>query len=178
MHQGTNYRYASWQPVQTVNATLGTKPPYYGNIGVASFLGNLTKETTRVANIDLGDIHNTAYAAYVDGKLTRVALIQLAEYNYTTTDGSQPMSRPQEMFDLQLPMDSGITEMGVRRLMANGSDAISGVTFDGYSYNWELDNGKPVLLSNVTRGETVSVGSDGMLSVSVPWSSAVILDVI
>ena len=177
MHQGTNYRYASWQPIQTVNATLGTKPPYYGNIGVASFLGNLTKETTRVANIDLGDIHNTAYAAYVDGKLTRVALIQLTEYNYTTMDGSEPMSRPQEMFDLKLPTNSGISEMGIRRLMANGSDAISGVTFDGYSYNWELDNGKPVLLNNVTRGETVSVGSDGMLSVNVPWSSAVILDV-
>src|SRR3982075_1414196 len=32
MHQGTDYRYASWQPVQTNKTTIGTKPPYYGNI--------------------------------------------------------------------------------------------------------------------------------------------------
>src|SRR3954462_11542286 len=41
MHQGTNYRYQSWQPVETSLGTLGTKPPYYGNIAVAAFLGNL-----------------------------------------------------------------------------------------------------------------------------------------
>ena len=67
-------------------------------------------------------------------------------------------------------------EVGVRRLMANGSDAISGITFDGYSYNFELDDGKPVLLGNVTRGEVLKVGRDGVLSLDVPWSSAVLLD--
>jgi len=60
--------------------------------------------------------------------------------------------------------------------MANGSDALSGVTFDGYSYNWELDNGKPVLLQNVTRGETVRVGQGGQMTVEVPSSSAVIIN--
>ena len=61
--------------------------------------------------------------------------------------------------------------------MANGGDAISGVTLDGYGYNHELDNGKPVLLNNVTRGETVPVDSTGMLSVNMLWSSVVMLDV-
>ena len=59
--------------------------------------------------------------------------------------------------------------------MANGSDAISGITFDGYSYNYELDEGKPVRLNNVTYGEKINVGKNGMLKVDVPWSSAAIV---
>jgi hypothetical protein len=59
--------------------------------------------------------------------------------------------------------------------MANGSDAVTGATFDGYSYNYELDNGKPVLLKNITRGESVKVSRKGDLTVDVPDSSAVLL---
>ena len=37
-----NYRYQSWQPVDTNNITSnGTKAPYYGSITVAAFLGRL-----------------------------------------------------------------------------------------------------------------------------------------
>ena len=66
-------------------------------------------------------------------------------------------------------------EAEIQRLLANGSDAITGVTFDGYSYNYELESGKPVLLQNVTRGETVSIGSHGKMSIEVPRSSAAIV---
>lgn len=177
MHQGTNYRYASWQPVNTVNVTKGTKAPYYGNIAVATFLGDLSNSSTRIANIDLGDLHNTAYAAYVNGKLARIALIQLNEYNHTTANGGSPPPRPEQAFSLELPITNGAKGFGIKRLMANGSDAITGVTFNGYSYNWELEQGKPVLLNNITTGETASVQSNGMVSVSLPWSSAAILDI-
>lgn len=54
MHMGTNYRYASWQPVTTDLAAVGTKAPYYGNVAVAAFLGNLRIEPVRVAHLDLG----------------------------------------------------------------------------------------------------------------------------
>lgn len=60
--------------------------------------------------------------------------------------------------------------------MANGSDALSGITFDGYSYNYELDNGLPVRLHNVTRGECIEVGAEGKANVKVPASSAVIVN--
>ena len=59
--------------------------------------------------------------------------------------------------------------------MANGSDAITGVTFDGYGYDYELDNGKPVSLANVTRDETLAVGRRGVVNVKVPDSSAVLV---
>lgn len=49
--------------------------------------------------------------------------------------------------------------------------SITGVTFDEWSYNWELDNGKPVRLDNVTTGETFR-SKQGVITVMVPDSSA------
>jgi hypothetical protein len=174
MHQGSNYRYAAWQPVTTANTTKGTKPPYYGSIAVAESLGDLMKHDVRVAEIKLPSIYESAYATYVKDKLKQIIVVQMREFNYTNNTDAV---RPSETYDFQLPKkECGGMEVGVRRLMANGSDAISGITFDGYSYNLELDNGKPVLLKNVTRGETLKVGKDGVLSVDVPWSSAALLE--
>ena len=173
MHQGTNYRYASWQPVQTINETLGTKAPYYGNIAVATFLGDLARGKTQIADIELGDIHKNAYAAYVNGRWERVAIVQLQAYNYTNATGP----RPSETLSFQLPKGCSSSGITVQRLTANGSDAITGITFDGYSYNYELEQGKPVLLQNVTRDEVLQVGRDGIVSIDVPWSSAAILNI-
>jgi len=63
----------------------------------------------------------------------------------------------------------------VRRLLANGSDALSGVTWDGWSYNYELNHGQPVRLDNITVGEEIVV-IDGVVSLDVPDSSAAVLD--
>lgn len=60
--------------------------------------------------------------------------------------------------------------------MANGSDAISGATWDGFSYNYELNNGLPVRLENVTRDEVVNVESNRSMRVGLPDSSAAILN--
>jgi len=178
MHQGTNYRYASWQPIDTVNATKGTKAPYYGNIAVAAMLGNLTKGNVQVSDIELGSTFENAYASYVDGRLTRIAIVQMTEYNSTTTTSNPPGPRPTTTYSFQLPSGCGAKDIGVQRLMANGSDAITGITFDGYSYNYELDKGRPVLLNNVTRGEVLTASQSGLLQVDVPWSSAVILSLL
>lgn len=174
MHQGTNYRYASWQPIQTVNESLGTKAPYYGNIMVASFLGDLTKNNVSISDIELGSTYQNAYAAYVDDRLERIAVIQMQAWNYSTGTNAP---RPSETFSFQLPSSHGPVAKGasVQRLMANGSDAITGITFDGISYNHELDEGRPVKLDNVTTNEVLQVAEDGSVTVSLPWSSAAIL---
>ncbi|KAK4938874.1 hypothetical protein LTR10_020781 [Elasticomyces elasticus] len=176
MHQGTNYRYASWQPIQTINETLGTKAPYYGNIMVAAFLGDLTTSNVSIADIELGRTYQNAYAAYVDGRLARIAIVQMNEWN--TTNGTAG-TRPSESFTFQVPptaSGANIKGVSVQRLIANGSDAITGITFDGLSYNYELEQGKPVMLNNVTRGEVLQVAQNGVVSVDVPWSSAAILN--
>ncbi|KAJ5718235.1 hypothetical protein N7488_003881 [Penicillium malachiteum] len=177
MHQGTNYRYAAWQPIQTNDTTIGTKAPYYGNAMVAAMLGSGDSPSTanvQVVNLPLQDETEAAYAAYVDGKISRIAVINLQEYNYTVSDSSA--SRPSVTYEFLLPEVSS-KSLSVQRLMANGSNAISGITWDGWSYNYELKGGAPVRLDNVTTGETVSVDSKGLVQVKVPWSSGVILNV-
>ena len=154
---------------------MGTKPPYYGNIAVATMVspGNQTSVNVSVSNIALPNIFESAYGTYVKGALTRIAVINMVEYNYTTNI-STSSPRPSSNYSFSIP---GVNrkEVSVQRLMANGSNTVSGVTFDGYSYNYELDNGKPVLLKNVTRGETLRV-MDGIVTVDVPDSSAAILN--
>ncbi|KAI0521541.1 glycoside hydrolase family 79 protein [Xylaria bambusicola] len=191
MHMGTNYRYASWQPITTNLAVVGTKAPYYGNIAVAAFLGNLRIEPVRVAHLDLAasepnatdadiGVRDSAYAAYVDNVLTRIMVINMRAYNYTlngTGDLDMPSPAPRKTrtytFGVEGFQDG--REVVVRRLFANGSDAITGITWDGLSYNYELDMGKPVRLRNVTTGEKVEV-KGGAVEVAVPDSQAVVLD--
>jgi hypothetical protein len=114
----------------------------------------------------------SAYAAYEDEKLARVAVINLVEYNYT----GPAATRPSVTCNISLPATYSGQSVGVQRLMANGSNAITGITWDGYSYNWELNNGRPVLLGNITRGETVKVGKGGEVQVVVPYSSMAMLN--
>jgi hypothetical protein len=176
MHQGTDYRYASWQPIQTNKTAIGTKPPYYGNVAVAAMMGNLTAGNVQIANLPLESSFEAAYAAYVDGKLARIAVINMREYNYTVNGTSSVLNsvkRPSHEYTFQVPEECG--EVGVQRLYANGSDAISGITWDGWSYNWELDHGKPVRLSNMTVGEKVRA-EGGTVKVAVQDSTAVILN--
>ena len=176
MHQGTNYRYASWQPIQTNKTTIGTKAPYYGNIAVAAMMRDLVKHQVQVANLPLESELESAYAAYVDGTLQRIAVINMREYNYTVNGTSSvlnPNPRPNQTYNFQIPDGCG-DHASVKRLYANGSDAISGISWNGLSYNYELDNGRPVRLHNVTVGEK-SVINGGVVSVDLLDSSMAIL---
>jgi hypothetical protein len=59
--------------------------------------------------------------------------------------------------------------------MANGSDAVTGITWDGKSYAYELAEGKGVRMGNVTQGECVTIDKRGGFSIDVAWSSAVVV---
>lgn len=171
MHQGTDYRYASWQPVDTNKTSKGTKAPYYGNVAVAAALGDITTSSVRVANIPLANETSAAYAIYANSTLARLMLINMNQYNYSVPS---PSARSSTAYNFTLPSSCAGTGV-VQRLMANGSDAITGITFNGLSYNYEVDNGRPKLLGNATKDETVFVGGDGGVSVSVPDSSATLV---
>ncbi|KAI1424519.1 glycoside hydrolase family 79 protein [Xylaria sp. FL1777] len=191
MHMGTNYRYASWQPVTTDLAVAGTRAPYYGNVAVAAFLGNLRIEPVRVAHLELQrsepngtetdvGVRDSAYAAYVDDALARIMVVNMRAYNYTLNgtgnlDAPNPAPRRVRTYSFGVDgFEEGRTAV-VRRLFANGSDAITGISWDGLSYNYELDLGRPVRLGNVTTGEKVEVRG-GAVEVAVPDSQAVVLD--
>ncbi|KAI1091637.1 glycoside hydrolase family 79 protein [Rostrohypoxylon terebratum] len=189
-HMGTDYRYASWQPVETDKTTVGTKAPYYGNVAAAAFLGSRLgagefgeeeKAGTGVAQVELSgegvdQDTDVAYAAFENGKLARLLVLNLKEYNYTlngTGPELNPTPRPVKTYSFTGLGD--VAEATVRRLHANGSDAVTGITWDGWSYNYELDHGKPVRLTNVTTGEIARVVG-GAAQVQVPDSEAVVLD--
>ncbi|TVY28785.1 Beta-glucuronidase [Lachnellula hyalina] len=174
MHQGTNYRYQFWQPVETNITTKGTKAPYYGHVVVAAMLGG---SDTQIVGLDLEDEREAAYAAYVEGVLERVVVVNLREYNYTVNGTSgvvNPEPRGSQNYTFSVP-DGYSGSVGVQRLWANGSDAISGISWDGWSYNYELDEGRPVRLGNVTVGEVVDVENGGF-TVAVEDSTAVVLN--
>jgi hypothetical protein len=141
-------------------------------------LGDLSSDDAlpSIVNLPLPREREAAYASYVKGRLARVVVVNMDEFNATAgsefVDGYE---RPVEKYSLKLP--HGVEGcFGMRRLLANGSDAVTGVTFDGFSYNFELEGGLPVRQTNVTSGETVDVGHRGMLEIDVPWSSAVVVD--
>ncbi|KAK1752530.1 family 79 putative glycoside hydrolase [Echria macrotheca] len=190
MHQGTNYRYAAWQPVETEIATKGTKAPYYAAVFVAAALGDLVRRSARVLSLSpdgstAGSEHEAVYGVYTHAGsvLARLVVVNMRGYNTTVSgDGLEPYppsdvpERPVREYTFQMDWWGDCDrKIAVRRLMANGSDAITGISYDGWTYDWEADEGRPVRLGNVTVGETVEVHG-GLVSVKVPDSSAVLLD--
>lgn len=128
----------------------------------------------QISHLDSSTEFSSQYAAYVDNALARLLVVDLHTYNTTDNNYTTPFARPVETYSFKLP-SACKGEAQVQRLIANGSDAVSGITWDGHSYNFELDEGKPVRMSNVTRGENVKMDGNDMMKVEVPWSSAAIL---
>jgi hypothetical protein len=187
-------QYQAWQPVTTNITAKGTKAPYYGSITVAAFLGRIPTAPVSVQHIPLSSATEAAYAAYVAPSssspagsaaraLTRIMVLNMKSYNSTvggegldSLPETDLVPRPSKSYTFDLgPAAAGRVAV-VRRLWANGSDAITGITWDGWSYNYELDEGRPVRLANVTVDETIVVTGDGSVTVAVPDSSAAMLD--
>ncbi|OAA45029.1 glycoside hydrolase family 79 protein [Metarhizium rileyi] len=184
MHQGTNYRYQAWQPITTNLDTIGTKAPYYASVAVAHMSRRANQVPVSISNIPLSSDAESAYAAHFSprggvGQLARLMVVNMHGYN-TTVEGAglQPLPNPpkrtvRKYRFLVQGVREGVSAV-VHRLMANGSDAITGITYDGWSYNHDLDEGKPVRLRNMTVGEEVLV-KGGHVEVHVADSSVAIL---
>ncbi|CAH0025007.1 unnamed protein product [Clonostachys rhizophaga] len=174
-HQGVNYIYAGWQPSHVGTTHPSTKPPYYGHVAAATTLGNSGERDVQVAELPLGSETDSAYAIYEDGKLSRIAVLNMREYNHTSD-----LERPNQTYTFSLNgrgRKCGHKMAAVQRLLADGADSISGISWNGYSYNHDLDGGKPVLLSNVTAAcnETVRL-LNGTFSVDLSDSSFALIN--
>ena len=168
VQQGGSFIYNSWQPDDQPGFPKATRPPYYGDITVASALGDATNHNIQIASFDIGGSPETdcGYVVYQDGALARIVAINLVEWNATQS------GRPNETYTFTLP--NTCSNATVARLIADGSDVTTGITFNGYSYSVELANGMPVKLDNATSDEPVAI-EGGVLSVTVPHSSAAIV---
>lgn len=161
-HQGENHRYASWQPITGKGQPPTTRPPYYGQIMVASALAH--KHEARLLPIPMGGDTQSAYAIYDGDKLANLAIIDLQAFNQASSH------RPSREYQFKVP--PAYRRARVERLMAPGSDALTNVTFAGVSYDFDLARGRPVVLDG--REEVVAV-RDGVLNMTVPYASAVLV---
>ena len=174
MQQGTNFGYNSWQPLDSKSTPKGVSPPYYGNIAVATMLGNIPRDKPQVVSVGIPnqDDMESAYATYVNGStLARIAVLNMHQYNATSG------SRNSKAYTFGFPSGSSIQngkQAIVRRLSAAGSDVMNNVTFDGWSYDFDLAQGRPVKVGSTTT-EAVTV-NNGQITVTLNDSSAAILD--
>lgn len=163
-HQGTSYRYASWQPILNKGIAPTTKPPYYGQIMVATALGR--SENMRISNIPLSTHTDAAYALFDNTKLSKLVVLNMKAFN--STSGAD--SRSSQEYKFKVP--EHLRSAKVQRLIAPGSDVEKDVTFGGVSYDYELEKGNAVVVDDME--ESVGI-EDGVLSITLPDSSAVLL---
>jgi hypothetical protein len=180
-HQGTAYRYASWMPIALNGSQPYTKPPYYANMFIARFLGDSGKTQLAQYLLEDADENNVAYAAYEENQLKRVALLNMQEYNATSSGSGSGSKReadhyvPRPYTTFKFPSPKGVEWAKVTKLWAPEAQANQTVTFDGYSYAYELAKGKPVKVRN---DESYVRAEKGQFSVDVEATGAVIVTLI
>ncbi|KAH8703933.1 glycoside hydrolase family 79 protein [Talaromyces proteolyticus] len=165
-HQAVGSAYSAWLPVSKDSSDPQTNPPYYGKLAAATFLAN--SSTIEVKTIDLnGDADkDSGYGAYVNGTLQRVALLNLREFS--SSSGSD---RGSQNYTISVnPNESWV----VKRLTAPGADVDTGVTFNGYSYEYGT-LGLPTRDNSTSSDEKVTSDASGNLYVTVADSEAVII---
>lgn len=160
-HQGTGYRYASWLPIYYKGVGPTVKPPYYGNIFVAKFLGS---SGTRVINIDLSSEYNSAYAAYEHGRLSKLAIIDFHEYN-----PGDSATRPSSTFEIA---SNSFKSATLEFLTAPGATFNTSITVGDVSYDYDLAKGRGVKVGNTTK-KVKPV--DGVFEIPLSYSEAVIV---
>jgi hypothetical protein len=171
-HQSNGAAYSAWTPNAAGGRVQSTHPPYYGKLAAAKFLG--PSNASVVSELPLsGNGLESAYAAYEDGNLVRLAVLSIVEFNATTPAGTRPV----EMYGFALGSGLGGSVWLVERLTAPGSNVTTGLTFGGYAYEYAT-LGKPSKVNCTACNETVKADSDGLLSIGVSHSEAAILSLV
>ena len=124
---------------------------FYGQIFAAEFIG--AGHEVRVSNIDLGAPFYSAYAAYDDGKLSRIGIANLNYWSKKTE--STPTSR-----NFTLSWDRNIKGLEIGRLTSPEGAAASAdqnITWGGMSWNVRGDGSGVQVVNDM---ETVRFARD------------------
>lgn len=130
---------------------------------VASALGQ--QQNARIVNIPLSRDTESAYAIYNGNRLSKLAVVNLQAFNQTSSG-----SRPSRQYQFEVPAQ--YSQARFERLIAPGSDALKEVTFAGTSYDYDLKQGRPVVVDPKDEVERID---NGVLFVDVPDASAVLV---
>lgn len=130
---------------------------------VASAIGN--SQDARIVNIPLEEDTEAAYGIYHGEDLTKLVVLNLQAYNQTVS-----RNRPSREYEFKVP--NHVKKAKIERLSAPGSDSVESVTFGGVSFDYDLLEGRPVVVDE--NEESASIDR-GVLRISVADSSAVLL---
>ncbi|KAJ5934791.1 hypothetical protein N7466_004338 [Penicillium verhagenii] len=125
--QGTTFGYAAWVPVENNGQRPGVRPPLYGQLVAADVIGRHNK--VHVKSLDLGLWDLSAYAVYESGVLARYVVINLDEWNATTS-----YVRPTRKVSLSVPR--GVIWGEITKLSGPGASSDTGITWGGHSWNY------------------------------------------
>lgn len=165
-HQSIGSPYAAWSPV----APQQTKPPYYGKLAAGTFLAKsasgLQVKTLSLGGTGLRADLDSGYGAYVNGKLVRIAILNLKEF-----DSGSGSTRGSKSYTVKVAPSS---KWVVKRLTAAGARDQTGITFNGFAYE-PATLGKPERQMSRATDQPLTADSRGNLVVKVADSEAVVI---
>ena len=166
VQQGTGFAFDSWQPIY-INETVAPRvlPSWYGDIFIADVVG--TASDVQVANIDLGRDTLTAYSVYVSGVLARYVLVNLEEWNSSTT-----YPRPRETISLSVPTYVTIAELSY--LNAPGAESMTSITWAGQSWNYSAQAVSQVEVTGPSKSTMLNV-QNGTVELTLHASEAALV---
>lgn len=94
---------------------------------------------TRIANIPLAEDTEAAYGIYHGNELSKLVVLNLRAYNQTAL-----RNRPSRECEFKVP--NHVKRVEVELLSVPGSDSVESITFGVVSYDYELLEGRPVVV--------------------------------
>ena len=172
MHMTDNSNASAWQPITAYGNQPFVRPNYYAFAAFDQAIGPTCQ--ARVASHELDNEseayqgRSAAYSIYQDGTLSSIVLINSNEANVSLSD------KPTLTFQLTLDAQFAGEDLYLAYLTNDGADAQHGTTFNGVSYE-ESGDGTPTTVDDAVQ--TVTINSDGTVSIDVRDTQAVIANI-
>lgn len=168
MHMTDNSFAAPWQPMDRDGTARNVRPSYYAFAAMAQLIGS-GNGTTQVASLSNDDVPDEywsnvrMYAGYEGGRLTSVIIINSRQANESEANKSS--------LDVAVSL-AGFQgqKLYLSYLTADGADSKTGTVWNGMRYS--DDDGMPSVVDDSVQ--IITVGSDGMATITVRDSQAVI----
>jgi Glycosyl hydrolase family 79 C-terminal beta domain len=173
MHMTDNSNASAWQPTDAFYGNQPfVRPNYYAFAAFNQAIGPTCQ--AQVGGYVLQNQpeeyqgRSAAYSIYQDGTLASIVLINSNEANVSQSD------KPSLTFELTLDQQFAGQDVYLGFLTNDGADAQRGTTFNGVSYE-ESGDGTPAVVDD--QQQTVTVNSDGTVSIEVRDSQAVVANI-
>ncbi|KAL9115389.1 MAG: hypothetical protein Q9227_000710 [Pyrenula ochraceoflavens] len=187
-HLGSSSEYSAWVPLpysyQGQNLTMGVRANFYSHWFTARVIGDngpsLTVKELESANAS--DFSAYAFYDQTGGGLEKLVFLDMGVWNsseglsnpstISSTDSTSvsPGIRPVRNVTIESSWDEG-ERLRLVRMAAPGSNAKSGITVDGVSF--DITTGAKI---GTSKNESAVVGSGGLLSVSLQKAEALLIE--